>query len=298
MITARRVTPVRALAAVLATVLATASVVSCSGPVDGTPVARPSTVEGSSPVQPTSSPTAPVLGGATPRVGGCLRGNDYDEVPCDQPHEGEVTATDSLPGTLPATPDDATVRRAALPRCRQAAVEYLGSGDVDATRLRSWAFWPSARDWASGQRWLVCAVFEAGADDRPVGRTGSLRGALTSGFDTYQQCTAGSPSRDDRLVTVPCDQPHLAEAVPGVLTLGAAHESPPDADQMTQSAQRHCAQAVTGYLGAARSDVLVSWRLPSAASWSEGFSVAVCYVETATAVKARLRGVGTNPLPS
>ncbi|SHE59609.1 septum formation family protein [Streptoalloteichus hindustanus] len=298
MIAALRLPPVPAVAAVLVTVLATGLVGGCTGPVSGTPTAGtresgPASGQTSGPATPTSG-----MGAAPPRVGACVRGAEYDEVACDQPHEGEVTATDTLPATLPATPDESVVRQAALPRCRQAAVGYLGSGDVDATRLRSWAFWPSARDWAAGQRWLVCAVFEAGPDDRPVARTGSLHGALANGLDAYQQCAAGSPSRDDRLVTVPCDQPHLAEAVPGVLALGAPHDPPPSPEQMTQAAQPHCAQAVTGYVGAARPDVLVSWRLPSPASWSEGFSVAVCYVETTTAVKSRLRGIGTNPLPS
>ncbi|GGM57797.1 hypothetical protein GCM10012275_31260 [Longimycelium tulufanense] len=236
---------------------------------------------------------------APPGVGTCLRSETFDEVPCESPHEGEVSLNGVLPDGLPSEPDDGTMLRAVLPTCRKAAVEYLSSTDADATRLQAWAFWPSARGLADGQSWLVCAVFETGPDEKPATRTGSLRGALAGeGFDEYQQCTAGSPGRDERLVTVPCDQPHLAEAVPGVLSLGAPHDPAPGAEEMTRRAQEHCTAAVEGYLGASRDDVVVSWRMPSPENWAEGYNNVVCYVETTTPLKQRLRGIGTNPLPT
>lgn len=235
-----------------------------------------------------------------PTPGQCFNSAEFVPLDCAQPHEAESIGGGQLPADLPAEyPGEQVLRTAAVPPCRAALTSYLGGQDADATRLQVWAFWPGQRGWRDSDRWLLCSVIEVGADGQPVRRTGSVRNALADGkFNAFQRCSAGSPSKDQQLTMTGCDQPHLGEALPGVLPLGNPTDPMPSTDQMNKAAREHCDRATSDYLGASgRQDVWTTWRMPNESSWAEGFTNITCYAEATRLVTGTMRGIGTAPLP-
>ncbi|MFC5056793.1 septum formation family protein [Saccharothrix xinjiangensis] len=267
-------------------VVAVLSLASCTAHVPGTPDAEV--------VRPSLTPSPQEL----PQVGRCTD-TGVEVLDCASPHEAEVTAVGGLPDLGAAYPEDRDLRRAAVPPCRTALAEHVGSADHDATRLRARAFWPSRDGWARGDRWLVCAVVEVAPDGTPVRRTGVLKGVLAAaGFGALQLCATGSPGVDEDAGLTGCDRPHRAEAVPGVLDIGEPQDPAPSLDQVRQKAADHCARAVTAYVGAPREDVFASWRSFGSLAWSEGHTSVICFAEATRPFTGRLWGLGRNPLPA
>ncbi|MFD1149812.1 septum formation family protein [Saccharothrix hoggarensis] len=233
-----------------------------------------------------------------PKPGQCTN-TGLDVLDCAAEHEAEVTSVGRLDGLTAEYPEDRDLRRAALPPCRAALTAYLGSSDHDATRLQAQALWPSRDGWARGDRWLLCTVAELKPDGSRVRRKHSAKDLLkAAGFSTVQLCATASPGKDKDAGITACDQPHRAEAVPGVLTLGTPQDPTPSLDQVNAKAAEHCAKAVRNYVGAAREDVFASWRAFGSLAWSEGYTSAVCYAEATRPFTGRLWGLGANPLPS
>ncbi len=266
--------------------VAALSLAACTAHVPGTPDAEV--------VRPSLTPSPDQL----PEPGQCTDGG-VEVLDCAGPHQAEVTEVGRLPDLGPDYPDDRDLRRAAVPPCRTALTAYLGSADHDATRLQARAFWPSRDGWARGDRWLLCAAVEVRPDGAPAPRTGTVRDLLkAAGFSTVQLCSAGSPGVDADAGLVGCDQPHRAEAVPGVLALGGPKDPAPSPEQVTQRAAEHCARAVNGYVGAPRDDVFASWRAFGSLAWSEGYTSVICFAEATRPFTGRLWGLGRNPLPA
>lgn len=249
------------------------------------------------PMPSTASASAPAL----PKAGQCMNAFELKVLQCTDSHEAEVMSVGELKG-LPSTyPDTQTLRKAALPPCRQALTDYLGSGDADSTRLRVWAFWPNEQGWKDGQRWRLCTVVEINPDEKPLPRKGSVKGILgQNGFTTFQTCAANSPSKDAEVKVAMCNTTHLAEAVPaGVVSLGKSTDPAPSKEQMNAIATEKCTKAVHDYLGSSkRSDVFPAWRNPGSQAWSEGWTNAVCYAEATKPFNGTLFGIRDNPLPN
>ncbi|MEU4801599.1 septum formation family protein [Actinosynnema sp. NPDC023587] len=245
-------------------------------------------------VRPSLTPAARDL----PKTGQCTDGA-LVVVDCAQPHEAETVGLGEFTGMGGDYPSERDLRRQGISGCRKAVAAYLGSPDHDATRLQAHILWPSRDGWAAGHRWRLCAVVELGPDGQRRERTGVVRDLLRgAGFGQVQLCAQGSPSKDaDARITL-CDGPHLAEAVPGVLTLGKPGDPTPSREQVDEKAREHCATAVAGYLGAHRQDVFASWRSFGSQAWSEGFTTAVCYAEATRPFTGRLWGLGTRALPA
>ncbi|WP_367134036.1 septum formation family protein [Saccharothrix sp. HUAS TT1] len=257
----------------------------CTTPVAGVPDAAV--------VRPSLTPTPDLL----PKAGQCTD-TGLEVLDCATGHEAEVTEVGVLEGLGDAYPDDRDLRRAVLPACRAALTAYLGSPDHDATRLRAHAFWPSRDGWARGDRWRVCAVVELKPDGGRVRRESSARDLLkAAGFGTVQLCATASPGAAEDPGITACDQPHRAEAVPGVLALGGHRDPAPSVEQVNAAAAEHCGRAVTNYVGARREDVFASWRAFGSQAWSEGYTSAICYAEAVRPFTGRLWGLGANPLP-
>ncbi|XVV03747.1 septum formation family protein [Actinosynnema sp. CA-248983] len=276
----------RRRAAVGVGLLSLALLTGCTSPVPGTPDGEV--------VRPSITPSREEL----PRHGQCTDGG-LKAVPCTEPHEGEVVAIGQFTGLGDTYPSERDLRRSALPACRTALAAYLGSTDHDATRLHPQVLWVSRDGWARGDRWRLCTVVEISPDGQRKKRTAPLKSVLKAeGFAQVQLCAQGSPGVDEQLKIVTCDTQHKAEAVPGVLNLGA-HTSPtPSKDQVDAKAKDHCAQAVTGYVGAERPDVFASWRAFGSQAWAEGHTTVVCYAEATRPFTGRLWGLGDKPLPS
>lgn len=264
--------------------VAVALLTGCSTRVGGTAVPASSTPA------PTGSSSSRFQPGDL-EPGDCLTVARFRVVDCAEPHELEVFRVAELPADLPGgypTPEVLLPRLE--PQCRAALPPYVGSADVDASRLREFVYWPSRQSWNSGQRWALCAVVEISPDDQPLPRTGALRGALRNGLGALQACSKDSPSQG-ALRVVPCTEPHRGEAVPDVLTLGAPTDPAVLAEQANVTAEPHCRQAIDDFLGAPADQLGLrySWRYPLPQSWSNGYNTVVCYAETTTPVTGSLR---------
>jgi predicted kinase len=231
-----------------------------------------------------------------PKAGQCLDTGNAVVVDCGAPHDAEVINSGKLAATT--MPDEATAATMTMPLCRDKLAEYLGGPDADATNLVAMPLWPNQQQWADGERWLLCTVAEVGADEKPVRRTGSLEGALNSNDNTrFQACTASSPSREAKIRRAPCDEPHLGEALPTVISLGKAGEPMPPTETINRIAQERCPGMLSQYVGADNKEVLPAWRLPNAESWARGYTNLVCYAEAVRPVRVRLRNLGPATLP-
>jgi hypothetical protein len=260
----------------------------CFRVVAGVPVAGAGNAPHSS-AGDSSSPRFPVSGPIRP--GECMSAIRFTVVECTQPHELEVYRFTPLPTNFPAGyPTPAGLLPRFEPQCRAELAGYVGSPDVDASRLREFVFWPSVAGWTAGERWVLCAVVEIDPDDRPLRRTGALRDALRDGLGQFQSCSQGPPS-EGALRVVPCREPHQGEAVPGVLVLGAPTDPAPTTEQTNAAAEPHCRRSIDAFLGTPRGphQVRYSWRYPLPESWSKGYTAVVCYAETATSATGSLR---------
>ncbi|MGH3903956.1 MAG: septum formation family protein [Pseudonocardiaceae bacterium] len=275
--------PLGAAAPLLAAVTLVAG---CAQMVEGTPVPAPTT---SPPTAGSSSPLFP--SGRPIDLGDCVLVAGFRVVDCAQPHELEVFHIAELPEDLAAGyPTPATVLPRFEPRCRAELPRYVGNSDVDASRVREFVYWPSRQGWIAGERWVLCTAVEIGPDDRPLQRTGAIEGALRAGLGELQACAQDPPSAGT-LRVVPCSEPHLGEAVPGVLNLGAPADPPVTAEQANAAAEPHCRRAIDSFLRApgGQLGLRYSWRYPLPQSWPNGYTTVVCYAETDAPVTGSLR---------
>lgn len=239
---------------------------------------------------------ANLYGEHPPSPGQCLDTGNAMVVDCGDPHDAEVINAGKLAAT--SMPDEATAATMTMPICRARLVEYLGSPDVDATNLVAMPLWPNDQQWAKGERWLLCTVAEVGPDEKPVQRTGSLEGVLQNADNfRFQTCSVSSPSRDARIRRGACDEPHVGEALPGVISLGKSGDPMPPTDSINTIAQRRCPGVLAKYLGASTQEVLPAWRIPNSESWARGYTNLVCYAEAVRPVQVRLRNLGPARLP-
>jgi Septum formation len=257
----------------------------------------------SAPAPSSSSPSGRVTvpsnmyGENPPKPGQCLDTGNAVVVDCGDPHDAEVINAGKLTATT--MPDENTAATITMPICRSKLTDYLGGPDADATNLVAMPLWPNEQQWAKGERWLLCTVAEVGSDEKPVQRTGSLEGALVKSDNLrFQTCSVSSPSRDAKIRRGPCDEPHLGEALPGVISLGRAGDPLPATDVINRIAQEQCPGVLAKYIGAATQEVLPAWRLPNAESWARGYTNLVCYAEPIRPVRVRLRNLGVASLPS
>ena len=131
----------------------------CVSSVDGRSVAAPTSA--TPPPTTTTSPPPPE-GAYTP--GDCLAvAESLEVVPCDEPHEYEITLSGELPPDVPDTfpPELDTV---VGPACRQELVELTGSEDVEASLVEAAYVWPREPRWQAGERWYSCLASGACED--------------------------------------------------------------------------------------------------------------------------------------
>ncbi|MEV4311599.1 septum formation family protein [Actinocrispum sp. NPDC049592] len=231
-----------------------------------------------------------------PTAGQCLDSGRSAVVGCGEPHDAEVVNVGKLTATsMPDEDDAATIT---MPLCREKLAGYLGGPGADATNLVAMPLWPNDQQWQAGQRWLLCTVAEVGPDERPVLRTGTLEGVLrTADQLRFQTCSVSSPSRDPKIQRGPCDQPHLGEALPQVVSIARPGAQMPSTDSINALAQQRCPAMVQSYLGGQSKEVLPAWRIPNAESWARGYTNIVCYAEAIRPVRVRLRNLGGLGLP-
>ncbi len=111
------------------------------------------------------------------RVGDCVNtdGSESEEisslpiVPCSEPHADEAYYSFDLPES--SYPGDDSVSNAADEGCIEQFGDFIGTG-YESTELEFWSMYPTKESWASGDREVLCFVYD------PAGQTtGSLKGS-------------------------------------------------------------------------------------------------------------------------
>lgn len=110
-------------------------------------------------------------------VGDCLDDGDVaaevttvPRVDCAAPHDSEVFASTEIDGE--AFPGDAELEAQLTAFCQGAAfLEFVGAAYLDSG-LSTGGYYPTAASWASGDRELLCTIWD---EDGPT--TGTLEGA-------------------------------------------------------------------------------------------------------------------------
>lgn len=283
------------IVATVACALAALSFAACSTQVPGTAEPGADSAPGPTVVPPKSS--SEKLEPALPGVGDCVAGNDMTPIDCSREHTVEITLAGTFGGDLPDTPPErAVVFETVFPTCRAEAARYLGNQAYDATTLGAWLLWADEDDWRAGKRWYRCGVAQLSPQGESAPRTGSVQGVLErGGLYDHQVCSATQPSKSVPQ-RVPCDQPHVGEAI-GVVPMGKPTDPPPSEAEFNRSAKPACERLLTRYLARSRDDVFAAWRWPDATNWRHGFTNLTCYAETARPVAGSLRDVGAGPLP-
>ncbi|MEZ5141062.1 MAG: septum formation family protein [Acidimicrobiales bacterium] len=95
-------------------------------------------------------------------------------VPCDQPHQLEVVGKETLQGGSGSPfPGDSQVASQAATACDSTFQDYVGVSLADST-LSAIFEYPSASEWADGERRVVCSAYAQDGSDL----TGSVQGSL------------------------------------------------------------------------------------------------------------------------
>jgi hypothetical protein len=145
--------------------------------------------------------------------------NTYRPVDCVAPHRAETvhvgTLTGQDAGEQAPPPVGSPTFGSARAECEKKANELLGA-DWRTGRLALTVLVPQAEAWSGGARWYRCDLSEIESldNDKPVPRTGSLKGALAGPASPLAHtCFNPKMIRDDInfMAPVPCDQPHHAE---------------------------------------------------------------------------------------
>jgi hypothetical protein len=201
--------------------------------------------------------------------------NAYRAADCAAEHQAEVIYSNLPPADLS---DEYPLSNAAVsPTCRAVMRDYLGSSDVEASRIEHRVLWPEKDQWTRGDRWFACALLERDPENRAAKRSGSLAGALHNGLGSLRKCYAQEPL-DEPTQVVPCHQPHRSEAVAGVIPLGSHTDPAPSLQTMIDRSLDRCVQPVSAYLkDAQHPNAAPRSILPDPQYWASGATVAVCY---------------------
>lgn len=205
-------------------------------------------------------------------------------VPCSQPHQTETMWMSRVTGPLAASktrPNGELLNQTISGQCYDydSVRAYLGAQPDDTTwGILSWARFPTAAEWARGDRTLVCQG--SAQTDTPVGPTidFSLAGVMATGHSAMFRLCRTAAGGD-----VTCDRSHTKElAGPNpVLPPGPW----PGDGVVAAAAIRACAPVIDAYLGqpiAAHPDLVPSAAGPSFGAWDKGDRAAHCWFANAS----------------
>lgn len=173
-------------------------------------------------------------------------------VDCDTEHTLQVSATPTLTG--PPADQDARPVRQVLQRLTGQLCGYeqtrafVGAAERDGVvPLATWSYWPTAAEWAAGDRTVRCVVGLAGSGGGPRTVTRSLADVLptTSSADVrqcYRQEARADGTWEPAGTAVPCSSPHSGQDVNAWIDVDTAAPA-------QQEVERLCSPYVGAYPG-------------------------------------------------
>jgi hypothetical protein len=110
-------------------------------------------------------------------------------VACAEPHHGEVAGTAALPTGSGPYPGESAVRESAARLCRTVLDDYALDQWAVPDGMDDVYLYPTARNWAAGERYVTCAFEDR--DDQHRGTVRTDRGSLTAPQLAYLQAVRG-----------------------------------------------------------------------------------------------------------
>lgn len=213
-------------------------------------------------------------------------------MPCSGGHDYEVFAVKA-----DKTDVGDLVKRSArqVATCNTEAVGFFGNPGFSVTRLAAEPL-PATVN-AKHDEQIVCVAKEfRDSLSGLASPAGSLKNKLKGdGFYSYRLCLKEKASGDDTTF-VTCDKPHASEAVGGRLN-GKAGDTFPGTDKVQSSALTYCQPIGRKFLGAARSDIVVSQNSGGPGPWNRGQMITGCFVEVKSGtVTKSLKDIKNAPL--
>ena len=204
-------------------------------------------------------------------------------VPCWQPHQTETMWVSRVSGPLAESktrPNGELLNQLISAQCYDygSVRAYLGARPNDVTwGVLSWARFPTAAEWAAGDRTLVCQG--SAQTDSPSGPTIDfpLVGVMLTRHSAAFRLCRSVAAKD-----VTCDRLHTKELASPDVVLPAG-PWPGDA-VAAETAARACTPVVQEYLGqpiSARPDLTLQPEGPRAEDWQGGNRSARCWIATA-----------------
>jgi Septum formation len=224
----------------------------------------------------------------------------YAPIDCAELHLTETFYVGDLTGPAAVSSTD-LARSAAGSACTRQASGFLG-GDWRTGQLQVKPVLPGPKGWVAGARWFRCDAAQIDlASQRVIGRTGTLKGALTGAAKLKLTCfnPTVQSNRVREMKAVACSAVHHAEFV------GRWAPANPTTALLNDDAKAAggCRSAIAGYTGIP-DDGNVQFRVgwigfaPTDDDWSAGARDVQCFLWIAdAAMKGSYRGVGAAKLP-
>ncbi|MFG2038989.1 septum formation family protein [Dactylosporangium sp. NPDC048998] len=206
---------------------------------------------------------------------------------CSASHGSETFYVGDLTGSAASgtTPPKGAALKDGWTKCATEAEKFLG-GDYHDGRLELLVLVPSSTQWASGARYLRCDLAEVVSDgDKPVNRTGSLKGTLTGDKPLALTCAMEVYDTDGKTwldyTPTACTSTHNMEYV-GTYTSND-RPFPSNADERKTAIRPGCEALGAKYLGMTASQLTnhqqvgIGFWMVDEENWSRGNRSARCY---------------------
>ena len=208
-------------------------------------------------------------------------------VDCAGPHTAEVFAVGTAPASMPdpRSAKPAQILAATKSNCTAAAMRsYLGLPDEFPTRFQFKAHFPSAEQWAAGQRWVRCDVTLR--DQLALGTwAGTAPAAVQAqGAAAFRFCTPsiGLLEAPDATKTRAqnCSDPKKQWLLVATQTLGLSGARFPGLTRLQKKATRTCKKYRNVYHGGLKDDFTRGWYyfIPTSVGWRAGDREVKCWV--------------------
>ena len=208
-------------------------------------------------------------------------------VDCAGPHTAEVFAVGSAPTSMPdpRSAKPAQIIAATKSSCTEAGLKaYLGLTDDFPTRFQFKAHFPSAEQWAAGQRWVRCDLTLR--DQLALGTwAGTAASAVQAqGSAAFRFCTpsVGLLEAPDATKTRAqnCTDPKKQWILVATQSLGLSGAKFPGLTRLQKKATAICKRYRNVYHGGLKDDFTRGWYyfIPTSVGWKAGDREVKCWV--------------------
>ncbi|WP_432983830.1 septum formation family protein [Dactylosporangium sp. CA-233914] len=227
---------------------------------------------------------------------------------CSTSHASETFWVGDLPSSAATgtTPPKGAALKDGWATCNTEAEKFLG-GDFHDGRLELLVLIPSSTQWSAGARYLRCDLAEVVSDgDKPVNRTGSLKGTLSGDKPLGLTCAMEVYDTDGKTwldyTPAACTSTHNMEYVGTYASTDRPF--PSNSDERKTAMRPGCEGLGAKYLGMTASQLTnhqqvgIGFWMVDEENWNRGNRTARCYAmlfDKKTVTKS-IKGIGSGTI--